>query len=244
MVCLRNFTFIVVLSLFILYGVFSDASSQENAETDPFWSKRLAMVREQIAARGISDPGVLASMAAVRRHLFIDPSKADIAYSDRPIPIGHGQTISQPFIVALMTELLSLDSTDVVFELGTGSGYQAAVLSRLVSKVFTMEIIEPLGKAAAERINKLGYKNVMVQVGDGYYGLPEEAPFDAIIVTAAAGHIPPPLINQLKPGGKMAIPVGSVFFVQNLMLVEKDSMGNVTTENVLPVRFVPLTGSR
>ena len=244
MVYLRNFTVTVVLSLFILYGVFSDASSQEKTDTDPFWSERLAMVLEQIAARGISDPGVLASMAAVRRHLFIDPSKAGIAYSDRPIPIGHGQTISQPFIVALMTELLSLDSTDVVFELGTGSGYQAAVLSRLVSKVFTMEIIEPLGKAAAERINKLGYKNVMVQVGDGYYGLPGQAPFDAIIVTAAASHIPPPLINQLKPGGKMAIPVGNVFLVQNLMLVEKDSLGNVTTENILPVRFVPLTGNQ
>ncbi len=244
MVCLRYFTFTVVLSLFILYGAFSDASSQEKTETNPFWSERLAMVREQIAARGMSDPGVLASMSAVRRHLFIDPSKTDVAYSDRPIPIGHGQTISQPFIVALMTELLSLDSTDVVFELGTGSGYQAAILSQLVSKVFTMEIIEPLGKTAAKRINKLEYKNVMVQVGDGYYGLPKEAPFDAIIVTAAASHIPPPLINQLKPGGKMAIPIGNVFLVQNLMLVEKDSMGNVTTENILPVRFVPLTGSQ
>ena len=227
-----------------MYGLFSSASSQEKAETDPFWSERLAMVREQIASRGISDPAVLASMLAVRRHLFIDPSDANVAYSDRPIPIGHGQTISQPFIVALMTELLSLDSTDVVFELGTGSAYQAAVLSRLVSKVFTMEIIEPLGKAAAERINKLGYKNVIVQVGDGYYGLPGQAPFDAIIVTAATSHIPPPLINQLKPGGKMAIPIGSVFFVQNLMLVKKDSLGNVTTENILPVRFVPLTGNR
>lgn len=244
MVCLRYFTVIVGLSLFILYGVFSDASSQEKAETDPFRSERIAMVREQIAARGISDPGVLASMTAVRRHLFIDPSNADIAYSDRPIPIGHGQTISQPFIVALMTELLSLDSTDVVFELGTGSGYQAAVLSRLVSSVFTMEIIEPLGKSAAERFSNLGYENVTVEVGDGYFGLPGQAPFDAIIVTAAASHIPPPLINQLKPGGKMAIPVGSVFLVQNLMLVQKDSMGNVTTENILPVRFVPLTGSR
>jgi len=244
MVCLRNYTVTVVLSLFILYGVFSDASSQEKPETDPFWSERLAMVREQIAARGISDPSVLASMAAVRRHLFIDPSNADVAYSDRPIPIGHGQTISQPFIVALMTELLNLDSTDVVFELGTGSGYQAAILSRLVSKVFTMEIIEPLGKAAAERFSNLGYKNVTVQVGDGYFGLPAQAPFDAIIVTAAASHIPPQLLNQLKPGGKMAIPVGNVFLVQNLMLVEKDSMGNVTTENILPVRFVPLTGSR
>ncbi len=244
MVCSRNYTVTVGLSLFMLFGVLSDASSQEKAETDPFLSERLAMVREQIEARGISDPGVLASMAAVRRHLFIDPSKAGVAYSDRPIPIGHGQTISQPFIVALMTELLRLDSTDVVFELGTGSGYQAAVLSRLVSKVFTMEIIEPLGKSAAERINKLGYKNVMVQVGDGYYGLPGQAPFDAIIVTAAASHIPPPLINQLKPGGKMAIPIGNVFLVQNLMLVEKDSLGNVTTENILPVRFVPLTGNQ
>ena len=244
MICSRNYNVTVGLSLFMLFGVFSDASSQEKAETDPFRSERLAMVREQIEARGISDPGVLASMAAVRRHLFIDPSKAGIAYSDRPIPIGHGQTISQPFIVALMTELLRLDSTDVVFELGTGSGYQAAVLSRLVSKVFTMEIIEPLGNAAAERINKLAYKNVMVQVGDGYYGLPGQAPFDAIIVTAAASHIPPPLINQLKPGGKMAIPVGNVFLVQNLMLVEKDSLGNVTTENILPVRFVPLTGNQ
>ena len=244
MVYSRNYTVTVGLSLFMLYGVFSDAFSQGKPEPDPFWSERLSMVREQIAARGISDPGVLASMAAVRRHLFIDPSNEDIAYSDRPIPIGHGQTISQPFIVALMTELLDLDSTDVVFELGTGSGYQAAVLSKIVSKVFTMEIIEPLGKADADRFNKLGYKNVMVQVGDGYYGLPGQAPFDAIIVTAAASHIPPPLLNQLKPGGKMAIPIGNVFFVQNLMLVEKDSMGNVTTENILPVRFVPLTGNQ
>jgi protein-L-isoaspartate(D-aspartate) O-methyltransferase len=158
------------------------------------------------------------------------------------LPIGYGQTISQPYIVALMTDLLKVNSGDVVLELGTGSGYQAAILSGLVKRVYTIEIIEPLARQAKSRLARLGYGNVTTRLGDGYYGWPEYAPFDGIIVTAAASHVPPPLIEQLKPGGRMVIPVGDRFFTQQLLLVEKTADGQITTRQVLPVRFVPLTG--
>ncbi len=164
--------------------------------------------------------------------------------TNRPLPIGHGQTISQPYIVALMTELLAPKAGDVVLEVGTGSGYQAAVLAELGARVYTIEIVPPLANSAALRLEQLGYSNVEVRLGDGYYGWPEHAPFDGIIVTAAANAIPPPLIEQLKPGGRMLIPVGAPFSAQELIVLVKDTKGKVSTRSVLPVAFVPLTGSR
>ena len=191
---------------------------------------------------GTLDPRVMAALAATPRHEFVPEHLRAHAYENRPLPIGHGQTISQPYIVAIMTDLLGLDEDDVVFEVGTGSGYQAAILAPLVKQVYTMEIIEPLAREARARLKRLGYGNVEVRHADGYYGLEAHAPFDAIIVTAAASHVPPPLLAQLKPGGRMVIPVGGRFFTQQLVLVEKDSAGAVTTRHVLPVVFVPLTG--
>jgi protein-L-isoaspartate(D-aspartate) O-methyltransferase len=191
------------------------------------------------------DASILAVMSQVPRHELIPEDVRHAAYENRPLPIGYGQTISQPYIVALMTDLAKPAKDHVALEVGTGSGYQAAVLSRLVSKVFSIEIVEPLATRAAERLKALGFENVTVRQGDGYYGWPEHGPFDSIIVTAAASHIPPPLVNQLKPRGRMVIPVGAPFMSQNLMLVEKDEQGRARTRSLLPVRFVPLTaGSR
>jgi protein-L-isoaspartate(D-aspartate) O-methyltransferase len=187
------------------------------------------------------DPMVLAVMNEVPRHEFVSAWYEKQAYDDRPLPIGHGQTISQPFIVALMTDLLQVGPGDVVLEVGTGSGYQAAVLARLVQAVHTIEIIPELAAGASERLERLGYANVRTYTGDGYYGVPGPAPYDAIVVTAAAHQVPPPLIQQLKPGARMVIPVGSGFALQHLMLVEKDADGRVRTRQTLPVRFVPLT---
>jgi protein-L-isoaspartate(D-aspartate) O-methyltransferase len=189
------------------------------------------------------DASILGAMREVPRHELVPEDVRPAAYANRPLPIGYGQTISQPFIVALMTDLARPDKDDVVLEIGTGSGYQAAVLSRLVDRVYSIEIVEPLARRATERLHSLGYNNITVRQGDGYHGWPEHAPFDAILVTAAASHIPPPLVGQLKPGGRMVIPVGPAFMAQNLMLVEKDSNGKVQTRVLLPVSFVPLTGS-
>ncbi len=188
------------------------------------------------------DPKVMDAMRKVPRHEFVPGQVRDKAYENRPLPIGHGQTISQPYIVALMTDLLEPKRQHKVLEVGTGSGYQAAILAELVAEVFTIEIIEPLGNEAKERMKQLNYKNAHVRIGDGYYGWEEHGPFDGIVVTAAASHIPPPLIQQLKPGGRMVIPVGSRFMVQQLVVVEKDAKGKLTTRQILPVRFVPLTG--
>jgi len=185
---------------------------------------------------------VLDALGRVPRHEFVPKLLRPFAYENRPLPIGHGQTISQPYIVALMTDLLDLDNNDVVLEIGTGSGYQAAVLGELVRKVFSIEIIPELGREAGARLKRLGYSNVEVRIGDGYYGWAEQAPFDAIIVTAAASHVPPPLIRQLKKGGRMVIPVGSLFLVQQLLLIEKTESGETRTQQILPVAFVPLTG--
>ena len=216
-----------------------------------FASQRQQMVREirqnvEDTARYIGRPAlnqrVMSAMGTVPRHEFVTPSMQSSAYQNRPLPIGHGQTISQPYIVALMTDLVDLDEQDTVLEIGTGSGYQAAILSELVHKVYTIEIVEALGLSAAKRLQKLGYNNVETRLGDGYYGWPEQGPFDAIVVTAASSHIPPPLVQQIKPGGIMLIPVGSQFQVQQLTLVRKDEKGDVITRQVLPVRFVPLTG--
>jgi protein-L-isoaspartate(D-aspartate) O-methyltransferase len=187
---------------------------------------------------------VLQVMGTVPRREFVPDRVKGEAYADRPLPIGSGQTISQPFIVAIMTDLLRVGKNDVVLEIGTGSGYQAAVLAHLVRRVFTIEIIPELAKGAAERLRRLGYANIETRVGDGYYGWEEAAPFDGIVVTAAATSIPPPLIRQLKPGGRMVIPVGAPFALQYLTLVEVDAERRATTRQLLPVAFVPLTGLR
>jgi protein-L-isoaspartate(D-aspartate) O-methyltransferase len=196
----------------------------------------LALGRTRIA------PDVLRIMGAVPRHEFVPDGVRQDAYADRPLPIGYGQTISQPLIVALMTDLLEVGPNDVVLEVGTGSGYQAAVLARLVRQVHTVEIVPGLATGAADRLKRLGYANVAVRQGDGYYGWEDAAPFDAIIVTAAAGHIPPPLVRQLKLGGRMVIPVGGPFALQHLVLVERDTEGRARTRQLLPVQFVPLSG--
>jgi protein-L-isoaspartate(D-aspartate) O-methyltransferase len=188
------------------------------------------------------DPRVTAALAGVPRHEFVPERLRDHAYDNRPLPIGHSQTISQPYIVAIMTDLLDLGPQDRVLEIGTGSGYQAAILATLIPQVYSIEIIEPLGEAARERLARLDFDNVQVRIGDGYYGWQEHAPFDAIVVTAAASHVPPPLIQQLKPGGRMIIPVGSHFMTQQLLLVTKSVKGEVRTRQILPVAFVPLTG--
>ncbi len=188
------------------------------------------------------NPGVLRVMSDTPRHLFVPEELQDRAYENRPLPIGYGQTISQPYIVAIMTDLIDPQPGDRALEIGTGSGYQAAVLSRLVSQVYSMEIVEPLGEEATARLRKLGYDNVEVKIDDGYFGWEEHAPFDIIIVTAAASHIPPPLVKQLKPGGRMIIPVGSRFMTQQLLLVDKDEEEELSVRQILPVRFVPLTG--
>jgi len=201
--------------------------------------RRYDMVAMQIAARGIKDEAVLRAMRRVPRHLFVPEGSKRSAYGDFPLSIGYGQTISQPYIVAFMTELLEPRQDDSALEVGTGSGYQAAVLGEIVKEVFTIEIIPPLGRAAESRLKELGYENISVRVADGYYGWDDHAPFDCIVVTAASDHIPPPLVQQLKKGGKMAIPVGHPFRVQDLMLVEKSEDGEIKTRNVLPVRFVP-----
>ncbi len=202
--------------------------------------ERHNMVTRQIESRGIRDHRVVRAMRRVPRHSFVPSYRQRQAYDDTPIPIGYGQTISQPYIVAYMTEVIALESEHRVLEIGTGSGYQAAVLAEIVSEVYSIEIIPELAQTAERVINELEYTNIQVKQGDGYYGWEEEAPFDAIVVTAAAEHIPPPLLAQLKDGGKMIIPVGSPFMVQNLMLVEKKGE-SITTTSLMPVRFVPFT---
>jgi len=223
------------------------------ATAQDFASERRAMVDEiaatvrevgtEIGQRAF-DERVLGAMAEVPRHAFVPADQVRSAYRNRPLPIGHGQTISQPFIVALMTDLARVEAGDRVLEVGTGSGYQAAVMARLAQDVYTLEIIEPLGLQAMERLSRQGYGNVHVRLGDGYHGWEEHAPYDAILVTAAAGHIPPPLIRQLRAGGRMVIPVGASFMVQQLMLVEKRGDGSLSTRQIVPVNFVPLTGTR
>lgn len=188
------------------------------------------------------DSRVMDAMSRVPRHEFVPFLYRAEAYTNRPLPIGHGQTISQPYIVALMSDLLMLEPGFKALEIGTGSGYQAAILAELVDEVYTIEIIEPLAKKASHLLKRLGYKNIQSKFADGYYGWEEKGQFDVIIVTAAASHIPPPLIQQLKPGGRMIIPVGSRFMVQYLVLLKKDLDGIVSTRQILPVRFVPLTG--
>ena len=201
---------------------------------------REAMVRQQIIARGVSDHNVLTALRGVPRHRFVPQALVPQAYSDRPLPIGNRQTISQPYIVAFMSELLDLRKSHKVLEIGTGCGYQAAVLSGLAGKVYSMEIVEELGVQARERLQALGYDNVEVRIGNGYAGWPEQAPFDRIILTAAPNELPQALVDQLKPGGKLVAPVGPVYGNQELVVVTKDALGKVRRRSVLPVRFVPM----
>lgn len=210
------------------------------AGQDTFLKARLAMVQEQIQARGVKDPAILSAMRQVPRHLFVPENFQDQAYEDHPLPIGHGQTISQPFIVAYMTEALKLKGHEKVLEIGTGSGYQAAVLAKIVQQVYSIEIVRPLYEQAQKRLADLGYKNIHLRAGDGYQGWPEEAPFDVVMVTAAPESIPPKLVEQLKPGGCMILPVGPAFWVQKLTLLEKDQAGRVSTRVLELVRFVPM----
>ena len=234
-----------ILVLAALLGVAALAQTQ-----DAYRAPREKMVRETIAQPDdgrdpVRDRRVLEAMRTIPRHEFVPADQRGHAYADHPLPIGYGQTISQPYIVAKMTELLALKPEHRVLEVGAGSGYQAAVLSPLVKEVYTIEIVQPLGAAARERLARLGYKNVEVRVGDGYYGWADKGPFDAIVVTAWASHVPPPLVQQLKPGGRMVIPVGTFFYNQNLVVVHKGSKGprDLRIESVMPVVFVPLTGA-
>ena len=209
-------------------------------QDDKYAGTRESMVKEQIKDRGITNQSTLNAMKKVPRHKFVPPNLLDRAYDDGPLPIGYGQTISQPYIVAYMTEVIDPKPGQKILEIGTGSGYQAAVFAEIVDSVFTIEIVTELYKSSEKRLKELGYKNILCKNADGYYGWKKYAPFDAIIVTAAAEYIPPPLIEQLKDGGKMIIPVGSPFLNQTLIFVEKNGE-EITTTSLLPVRFVPFT---
>ncbi len=227
------------------------ADASKPSDDSAYAQQRMEMIREieaDVAATrsytGLTrlDPRVKEALLKVPRHEFVPADLRHRAYQNRPQPIGDGQTISQPYIVALMTDLLEIESDDVVLEIGTGSGYQAAILAELSGRVYTIEIIEPLGRSAAVRLEHLGYGNVEVRIGDGYHGWPEYAPYDAIIVTAGADRIPPPLIDQLKPGGRLVAPVASGPMAEQLTLLTKAETGEIQTREILPVRFVPLTG--
>lgn len=220
--------------------------SSTDTQDTRYAKQRARMVQEQIAKpldyrTAVTDPRVLSALREVPRHLFVPEDMRDVAYADRPLPIGHGQTISQPYIVAAMTELLQPQPDHIVLEVGTGCGYQAAVLARLVKQVYSIEIVRPLAEQAELKLVEHGFDNVLVRAGDGYAGWPEHAPFDGIIVTAAPDHVPQPLIDQLRPGGRLVIPVGPVYSVQELLLVKKRKDETVVTEQVMAVGFVPLT---
>lgn len=231
----------ILMQLIILSALTINATDLPiQDDTQFFQLLRRAMIEDQIIDRGVSDERVIKAMEDVPRHLFVKESLRNLAYSDGPLPIGNGQTISQPYIVAYMTEIMQVDSHHTVLEVGTGSGYQAAILSKLVHHVYSIEIIPQLGEEAAKRLERLGYDNVTVRIGDGYHGWEEHAPFDRIIVTAAPEQIPQKLVEQLKPGGRMVLPVGEPFFGQDLLVVKKDRTGQVTTQETIPVRFVPM----
>ncbi|NIP13551.1 MAG: protein-L-isoaspartate(D-aspartate) O-methyltransferase [Pseudomonadales bacterium] len=239
----------LVACLLAGFLAFGSLAAVKAVEPDELLKRRLmAEIRtdarrtEAYTGRSALDERVMAVMEAVPRHEFVDSWTPDAAWENVPLPIGHGQTISQPFIVALMTDFVEPQAAHRVLEIGTGSGYQAAVLAGLVAEVYTVEIIPDLARTATQRLARLGYDNVFVHVGDGFYGWPDKGPFDSIVVTAVAPEIPPPLLEQLSPGGRMILPVGEVNGGQNLVLVTKDDEGDITTRDVLPVMFVPLTG--
>ena len=222
----------LIMALALAGAVPADAEAPLDAK------RRQQMVADQIAGRGIADPGVLAAMGKVPRHRFVAETLRAEAYSDYPLPIGEGQTISQPYIVALMTEVLALDPSERVLEIGTGSGYQAAVLAEICREVFSIEIIAALGDQARRLLAELGYGNVQVRIGDGYQGWAEKAPFDAVIVTCAPSHVPEPLVRQLAEGGRMVIPVGERWTQELVLLTKKD--GRLVQKAIVPVRFVPM----
>jgi protein-L-isoaspartate(D-aspartate) O-methyltransferase len=225
---------VILVALYILVPVLSAA------QEDLYAAARTSMVDRQIESRGVEDPATLRALRTVERHRFVPQESRHLAYDDRPLPIGYGQTISQPYIVAYMTEIIQPAREQHVLEIGTGSGYQAAVLAEIVDSVYTVEIVPELHAAAEKRLADLGYHNVEAIHADGYFGWEAHAPFDAIVVTAAAEFIPKPLTDQLRDGGRMIIPVGSPFMVQELILVTK-SGGKVKTKKLMPVRFVPFT---
>jgi protein-L-isoaspartate(D-aspartate) O-methyltransferase len=237
----RYILFSMILNIFVQSLSLCIAGKPEDADTPAHRKERELMVETQIKERGVSDERVLQAMRKVPRHLMIPESRRRQAYGDHPVSIGYGQTISQPYIVAYMTEVLQLKEDSKVLEIGTGSGYQAAILAEITTNVYSIEIIPELAEFAKSNLYNLGYTNVHLKEGDGYEGWESEAPWDAIIVTAAAEHVPPPLIKQLKPGGRMCIPVGTPFGTQFLQLVEKSQDGRITTRNLMPVIFVPLT---
>ncbi len=225
----------------LLAGMMLGGAVHPAPAQDVYLHERERMVKVQIEARGVRDPRVLAAMRKVPRHVFVPPDLQASAYEDGPLPIGHGQTISQPYIVASMSEYLELKGTEKVLEIGTGSGYQSAVLGELAARVYSIEIVQPLAELSAKLLKELGYTNITVRYGDGYKGWPDEAPFDAIIVTAAPPEIPQALIDQLKEGGRMVVPVGTE--EQHLLRITKTSNG-LAKEHLYPVRFVPMTGDR
>lgn len=228
---------IFICILFFLLGIINNCSSQYKNRPN-FDEMREKMVKYQIEGRGVTDKKVLNAMRMVERHLFVDPELHTQAYNDYPLGIGEGQTISQPYIVALMTEMLKLQGQEKILEIGTGSGYQAAILGEIADSVFTIEIFKSLGKHAEQILGALGYKNIFVKIGDGYQGWPEKAPFDGIIVTCSPTHIPKPLINQLKEGGRMVIPVGEGYHQQLEIYIKKDD--KLKQLDTVPVRFVPM----
>ena len=237
----------------LLAGMLAGAMPDSAISQDAFATQRTQLLAEIAAmaratgnetSRPAFSPQVMAALGKVPRHRLVPPDQVAYASENRPLPIGHGQTISQPYIVALMTDLLDPKPGDAVLEIGTGSGYQAAVLAELVAKVYTIEIVEPVGKRAVEALAALGYRNIETRIGDGYNGWPERAPFDGILVTAAAPYVPKPLVDQLKPGGRLVIPVGGQWQVQDLQVIEKKPDGATVTRRTIPVRFVPLTRSK
>ena len=237
----RHFLLPALLCLVMAQSPFADEFSRQREQL----MTAIADLATETAAetgRPAFSAAVMAALTQVPRHRFVPLDQVPYAYENRPLAIGHGQTISQPYIVALMTDLIDPRPDQTVLEIGTGSGYQAAVLAELVAQVYSIEIIAPLAEEAAARLKALGYPNLQTRVGDGYYGWEETGPFDAILVTAAASHVPPPLIRQLKPGGRLVIPVGTHFMAQYLLLVEKTADGQVSSRQILPVSFVPLTG--
>lgn len=229
--------FLSIIGLLFLFML-----SSPSFALDPFAPQRRAMIEKDIKGRGVTDRKVLEVMGRVQRHLFVDEKNRAMAYADHPLPIGEGQTISQPYVVALMTGALKLKPTDRVLEIGTGSGYQAAVLAEIAREVYTIEIRKSLAETAARRFKDLGYRNVKVKYADGYYGWEEYGPFDAIIITAAANHIPAPLIRQLKEGGRLIIPLGSTVYYQTLSLATKRK-GDLDIEQMGAVSFVPMVGA-
>lgn len=232
-----------MLKKMLTFAVILLASSSLGFADDLYQAKRMEMVAQQLKVRGIRDQRVLSAMEKVPRHLLVDRSLRSRAYADHPLPIGEGQTISQPYVVALMTEELRLSPSDRVLEIGTGSGYQAAVLAEIVKEVFTVEIRKGLADQASTALKKLGYRNVLVKYADGYFGWIEHAPFDAIIITAAVNHIPPHLIKQLKEGGRLILPLGSTVFYQMLTVVTKKKGGELSVTQKGEVAFVPMTGT-